>query len=541
MLEMASESAGKNRPTYSSYSSSTTAFSEVTSYPEQRYESSNLVRNANLNQPTKSHSEATNPIELSDHQEQQSDFSHAVSNIPLDLGRQQLFPGIVARLGLQIIITNIGATILLVSAVTALSLLWFGGEENKHWRRVMIDGWIGQAVTLSTLAIRLAVSVHAGTAVAMLASVSLESKALGGVLLSEAPTISIARYVNTGPLESLQAFVRGFRWKLNILTFSIFVLAASALVSQFTSTLLLWDVRPNVVPGFPREIKSGIGFKMENYVGGFGTTVRRAQNYWLAPPPSYPTFAEWALRPYNLSESIMDTGPSIRAFLPIDSESDRSALLEFEGIASAFDARVTCVRPTIKDWSFQLDVTRSSVFLNGTLFPPNVNGDLADLLRQDIPPTGYSFSSLLNQMSVASDPTFMIHSLPRLAGGLLNSLNPMQNSTLDYSYRSFDDRKGWFAQNKENEKLWEVSLGHSFLLIGVSTRGGPRTYGNPLFDFLLTDGARGSVKVEERGPWIDLSQDTQFDDQKLRISVTTCYDALYVYTLLYCVHNEQIY
>lgn len=393
----------------------------------------------NSYRPPESLSGPEDAIELSDHSESQSEFLNTQSDISLASGRSKPIPGMIDRLGLKIIITNIGAVFLLSLSVLALSFLWFGGEENENWRRVMIGGWVGQAVTLSTLAIRLAVSVQAGTAVAMLASVLLESTSLGGVLLSEAPALSIARFVNTGPLRSLLSFGKSTQWNLNFSTLSISALAATTLVSQFTSTLLLWDIQPSAIPGFPKQITTGIGISMEHFWNGTGDILTRSGNYWSSRPPNYPVFAEWASNPLNSPESIVDIGPSIRAFLPINAESDRSALLEFHGMASAFDARVTCVRPAIRDWS--VIYRELSVNFKGTLFPPTVTRDLADVLRHDIPPSGFSFEFDIQRILHESYQTFMIHSLPRHAGGLINSLNFMQNSTLDYSYSPNDDQQ----------------------------------------------------------------------------------------------------
>lgn len=110
------------------------------------------------------------------------------------------------RVGWYLLLCNIGSMILLLGAISALSFLWFGDDSNKTWTKLMVDGWVGQAITLCTLAIRLAVATQASTAVAMLATISLESKRRGGVLLADAPAISLARYVNTGPLASIPTF-----------------------------------------------------------------------------------------------------------------------------------------------------------------------------------------------------------------------------------------------------------------------------------------------------------------------------------------------
>ncbi|KAF2137425.1 uncharacterized protein K452DRAFT_110925 [Aplosporella prunicola CBS 121167] len=120
-------------------------------------------------------------------------------------------PNNFQRFGIELVITNIIAVVLLLGAFSALTFLWFGGDANVNWRKVMLNGWIGQAVTLSTIAIRLAVSIQAGTAVAMLASTSLEPTR-NGVLLRQAASLSLMRNTNTGPITSLWPFWKDFRW-----------------------------------------------------------------------------------------------------------------------------------------------------------------------------------------------------------------------------------------------------------------------------------------------------------------------------------------
>ena len=74
------------------------------------------------------------------------------------------------RLGQYLLWTNIGALILLFGALSVLTFLWFWDDNNNSWRQVMIEQRIGQAITLCTVVIRVAVATQASTAVAMLAA-----------------------------------------------------------------------------------------------------------------------------------------------------------------------------------------------------------------------------------------------------------------------------------------------------------------------------------------------------------------------------------
>lgn len=124
-------------------------------------------------------------------------------------------PTIFHRFGTELTITNIATLILLVASVCALFFLWFGSQTNEAWRGVMLHGWIGQAIILSTIAIRLAIATQAPTAVSMLSAISLESshKIPRGGLLYQSAAVSLMRHSNTGPITSFWPFWKGFKSK----------------------------------------------------------------------------------------------------------------------------------------------------------------------------------------------------------------------------------------------------------------------------------------------------------------------------------------
>lgn len=433
------------------------------------------------------------------------------------------------RIGWYLLLCNIGSMIPLFGAVSALSFLWFGDNSSKTWTQLMVDGWVGQAVTLCTLAIRLAVATQASTAVTMLAAIALESKRCGGVFLADAAAISLARYVNTGPLASIPTFWNYLTWfNFGILPLMV-LLAICTLVSQFTSTLLLWDVRTGVVQGFPREITLATGIGMQSYIKGFSNTLSKAQNYWTPSPQTFPTFAEWNKKPDVQVSSIADTGPTIRAFLPMNSQADRSIITKYEGIAGAFDARVVCIRPILEDWEFS---SRSSSvrgvpsrgFFRGYVRPTNLIDEIKEILRYNHSKLGIPFNCLYDNMDFTSDSMFKICTVSDSNGGLINSLDHTSNGSMDQYFggevalnsgdlKVFDST--WMAPDNQSSLKWPVEMGRTFLLLEIKGGGTENDYWG--FDAL-------NFTVNDQDVWLHLSTDIE-SRITVEVRVTICYDA----------------
>ncbi|KAL1640432.1 hypothetical protein SLS58_006930 [Diplodia intermedia] len=402
----------------------------------------------------------------------------------------------------------------------------------------MIDGGLAQAVTVLTLAVRLAVATQAGTVISMLASISLESRALGGTSLKDGAALSITRYVNSGPLSTAPAFWKNTQWRANGQVFLV-VLSVTlfTVVSQFTSTLLLWDVRQGSVLGFGDQRQMDVGFRMQSYVEKFGFVITRSPNYWLSSPPGYPAFAEHSEEPASTSDVFVDTGPSIRALLPFGSENDRRALSEYTGIASVFDTRVICVRPTFPSWNFfrnSTDDVNVAIF-NGTVLPSHVVGDVADVLRYEHAAGGNPFECLLNELLLQDDQSFKICGIGAASGGLVSSVDTMQNTTLGYTYDSAG--RQWRAQNNETAQTWPVELGHAILIISAGDPGTPKSQTDDsdlryLASSLPINQATTSFTIHERDAWLDFVPNLAGDSMmsvhhpNANISMTMCYDAI---------------
>lgn len=102
--------------------------------------------------------------------------------------------------------------------------------------------------------------------------------------------------------------------------------------------------------------------------------IGSAFNYWLKKPSSSEIFAEYS-QPGKPGEDFDDTGPTIRAFLPVALQSEREALRSFRGMARVVDTRVVCVRPTFNARFCSEDSTSSNtLYICG-----NVTADLSNL------------------------------------------------------------------------------------------------------------------------------------------------------------------
>lgn len=71
----------------------------------------------------------------------------------------------------------------------------------------------------------------------------------------------------------------------------------------------------------------------------FGYTIAQGDSYWKTGPTTFPAFAEYS----------MDTGTTIRAFIPFTGADDRSRLRKYKGKMVVWDARVVCQKPGISE------------------------------------------------------------------------------------------------------------------------------------------------------------------------------------------------
>jgi hypothetical protein len=98
-----------------------------------------------------------------------------------------------------------------------------------------------------------------------------------------------------------------------------------------------------------------------------------ATSKWNVGVRQYLVFAEYTEGMVaNGSSGVSDTGLTMRAFLPMDSQGNRSSVHKYMGPAAVVDARVVCVRPNITSSLADLDIHKGagSLSLRGNVSIP---------------------------------------------------------------------------------------------------------------------------------------------------------------------------
>lgn len=211
------------------------------------------------------------------------------------------------------------------------------------WQAIAHHDRMTQAVTLASALLRTAVSIQAALAASMLASLAIERKE---VKLKYLPVISTARTNISGPF-TLGWYMRPQRKKL-LLPFLTAVLCLTSLTLQFSSTILVSDVRQGWILGTlsASEVKAGYNGS-ETQSEAFPDAVSPIR--WQMKLQQYPTFAEFhGNDAIQGIDGISDTGTTIRAFLPFADASTRSSISDYRGPATVVDVRTVCMRPNLK-------------------------------------------------------------------------------------------------------------------------------------------------------------------------------------------------
>ncbi|KUJ13429.1 uncharacterized protein LY89DRAFT_754172 [Mollisia scopiformis] len=255
-----------------------------------------------------------------------------------------------------------------------IAFLWFGNHDNQTWRRFMVHSWVTRAVSIAALIIRLATSLQAGIAVAMLAALALEHY---GVPLIDAVALAVMRSGETTPQTLFGRTVLGFtmkpknlHWIYTLLTLLLF---ATTSILQLTSTALLSDLQLGPLPGYSNSSALSYDFQwnmtaLSEKQNTFIPMIRR-QTPWARNPQFYPTFAEFS-SPAPPRSDVDDTGVLLRAFLPMTDSQQRNILRNYTGKAFVLDSRVACQQPILTDLQMSWDPSSGSVF--------SVNGNYAN-------------------------------------------------------------------------------------------------------------------------------------------------------------------
>lgn len=282
----------------------------------------------------------------------------------------------------------------------------------------MVHNWATRSVSISALLLRTAVDFQAAIASAMLVALLLESAP--GVHPYHLAHFSPMRSGSSGPwslahqiwlelYRSTAAYKRHIKW-----IFITVVLLTTTVILQFSSTILLSDLKPGPLGGYDYqdEIRSGLSY------GEISMRITR-DSAWTTNPPFYPAFGEYAgSAPAN--PRISDTGPLLRAFLPYAGAESRQTVKNYDGKTMVLDARVSCQMPIFEKFNgsdYYSDVT-GTVGVNKSVTP-------APDMLQDIVASDFA-------CGLAGPEEYSICQLGQTFPGYMGSLNSAFGNSTSY-------------------------------------------------------------------------------------------------------------
>jgi hypothetical protein len=244
--------------------------------------------------------------------------------------------------------------------------------------------------------------------------------------------------------------------------FILISLATISIILQFTSTLLLTDVGSGLI--LSHNISSTLGF---------GVSTQRSNpvlnsNYWTSTPATFARFLEYS-EPPEVERDRVDTGVSVRGFLPIASQNDRAVLRSYHGPAALFDTRVICSQPDIKFSQVgSIDVIINSTDPPGPAPLTLLTGHFDQTVKMaGLPDVNYTSAFDCSYSPWFSNPSILLCQVllngPGQQNGLPNRLNPFGalNATgwVGHTYLLWDMRNisywltGWNTLEWEPDKL----------------------------------------------------------------------------------------
>ncbi|KAK1726646.1 hypothetical protein CaCOL14_004426 [Colletotrichum acutatum] len=385
-----------------------------------------------------------------------------------------------------------GGTALVLALLGFLLFLWTGegSQDGKTatalWRWVMLNQHITQAITLSTVLLRIAVTAQASIYTSLIAGVVLEKH---GVPLFRVAEISIIRCTNDGPFQLTWLLMTSAR-KAYMPTGLAVLLLLTTFVVQFSSTLLVSDLGMNDLVGDAKARTLNVHMSRDVI------SLNRQMNNWISRPTAYVPFGESPSESnttLNIQSSFTDTGIVQRTFLPL-STSQMSTLRHYTGGVYGFESRFVCLRPSVSAF---LSVTVPAPGSDTVPFYLNVAGGLsyetmfreAGLLPPENCENGSCFPSAFN----CSLPQFQ-YTETQARQGFTNSLcipngtaarPSAQNHTISDDPITAYSQVFLFFRNNGTHDLWKGPenrvLAGTFGLNNVSSTDGEwLTYNRPI-------------------------------------------------------------
>ncbi|KZL82975.1 hypothetical protein CI238_01948 [Colletotrichum incanum] len=264
-----------------------------------------------------------------------------------------------------------GGTTLVLGVLGFLLFLWSGEgyQDGKDapglWRSIMLGQHITQAITLSTVLLRMAITAQASIHTSLIAGVVLERH---GVPLSRVAEMSIIRCTNDGPLRLAWLLVTSAR-KSCLQAGLVMLLLLTTFTIQFSSTFLVSDLDFASLVGDVRDTILKVRMSREVI------SLNRQMNNWVLRPIVYVPFGEGPTTADSKPNEfgVSDTKVVRRTFLPLSS-AQLSTLRQYEGATYGFESRFVCMRPSV---SAGLSVLMPPALLDTVPFYLQVQGNLS--------------------------------------------------------------------------------------------------------------------------------------------------------------------
>ncbi|KAI1120487.1 hypothetical protein F5Y10DRAFT_289621 [Nemania abortiva] len=399
--------------------------------------------------------------------------------------KKNIYGSALRRIGKLRSATLLLSVVFSIASLSYLGWLWNGTPDDptNAWAKVVRNQWVTRSATVAAVVLRVASSAQAAVTTSMLAAFLLETR---GVRLQDAAEFSILRFSNSGPLMNLQTFFQNSRALAGLVVLILVLLLALITTTlQFTSTILLTDLRGRFVLG-PSE--------SDSYLSGvkWNSAAPLYVNYWTVTPTTTAHFIEYS-KPVNSPDYVADTGFSVRGFLPISNETARSQLRSYRGMAALFDTRVVCSRPSI-------DFTKFGVNVSSKYTPIQLEGRMRSSLT--LPEFSHDTSNLVIDFDCSSSQTtkapqfYLCQLRPEQSQGLTSRLQPPPN-----------EDSGMPPHFGQVYLLWDIPAActtFSNKTCSTSQTNPPAAQDGPWQTFTVTNSSQGA--------------------EVLRVSV--CYDAL---------------
>lgn len=257
---------------------------------------------------------------------------------------------IMQSLGRFDCIILLGGTVLIFPVVGFLLYLWTGESSGRSrqstpnlWRTIALASWITRTVALCSLLLRTITTAQSAICTSLVAALLIERRR---VPLSKIARLSLARDVNSGPLELLRV---GLTSGLSLASFSLEIgllltVALASVAIQFSTTVLMLDLGIATLAQCSNTTRHNVALSpsmieaIGNWPEGDGSV----------PSTEYAISGEMETAEVDApnNNAVSDTGVKQRALLPFN-ETGRESLRSFKGPTVVMTSRASCVRPSI--------------------------------------------------------------------------------------------------------------------------------------------------------------------------------------------------